>query len=71
LIKQHHEYLQSLESKEHVITEGIFSGSGGILILKGDSDSVGLLDADPAIKEGIVSVNTKKLWIAKGSFCEQ
>ena len=52
-----------------VITEGFFSDSGSILVVKGDLEQ-GLLDADPAIKQGIVSVDIRKLWIAKGSFCE-
>ena len=29
-----------------------------------------LFESDPAVQHGIISVESKKLWIAKGSFCE-
>ena len=69
ILQQHQQYLQSLKDNDSVITEGFFSDSGSILVVKGDLER-GLLDADPAIKQGIVSVDIRKLWIAKGSFCE-
>ena len=69
VLKQHHEYIQSLANTADVITEGIFPAYGSILVLKEELNS-SLLDSDPGVKQGVVSVDVKKLWIAKGSFCE-
>ena len=53
-----------------MITEGIFEPTGGILILKGELNDDPFV-SDPAVQHGIISVDRKKLWIAKGSFCER
>lgn len=55
---------------EIIVTEGIFEPKGSILILKGEMND-NLFESDPAVQQGIISIETKKLWIAKGSFCEQ
>lgn len=70
ILMQHHGYIKGLKDTLNVITEGVFEPNGNILIAK-DNVSDEILESDPAVKQGIISVERKKLWIAKGSFCEQ
>jgi|SRR5688572_15228728 len=70
ILKQHHEFVLALKKSGNIITEGIFESGGSILILKGEMND-NLFESDPAVQHGIISIETKKLWIAKGSFCEQ
>lgn len=68
---KHDDYLKEVAKKADVVTEGIFGEfDGGILIIKGDFAKE-LLEADPAIQEGLLTLDVKTLWIAKGSFCEK
>lgn len=69
MLKQHQEFVQALNKGGNVITEGIFEPTGSILILKGELTGDPFV-SDPAIQNGIISIDRKKLWIAKGSFCE-
>jgi uncharacterized protein YciI len=69
ILKQHEELVLGLKKNGNVITEGIFEPTGGILILKGELND-DLFIADPAVQHGIISMDRKRLWIAKGSFCE-
>lgn len=69
--KKHFEYMQKLAQSGDVITEAIFGEQdGGILIMKHDL-STEVIERDPAVMEGLLEVDIKKLWIAKGSFCEK
>ena len=70
ILKQHYEFVFALKKSGNMITEGIFEPKGSILILKGEIND-NLFESDPAIQHGIISIERKKLWIAKGSFCEQ
>ena len=69
ILKQHQEFVLGLKKRGNVVTEGIFEPSGGILILKGELNDDPFV-SDPAVQHGIISMDRKKLWIAKGSFCE-
>ena len=40
-----------------------------ILIINGELPEESI-ESDPAIQEGLLTLDVKKLWIAKGSFCE-
>ena len=54
-----------------VVSEGVFGpNEGGILILK-DSVTADLFSNDPGVQQGLIDVEVKKLFIAKGSFCEK
>jgi uncharacterized protein YciI len=67
---KHDDYLKEIGKKANVVTEGIFGEfDGGILIINGDLP-VASIESDPAIQEGLLTLDVKKLWIAKGSFCE-
>lgn len=45
------------------------NSSGGVIIYRGEDKSAWLND-DPLVSSGTLSIDTKQLWIAKGSFCE-
>lgn len=68
-LKRHQAFVSELAENGNLISEGIFEPSGNILILRDTTSST--LDSDPAVKQGFLSAETKKLWIAKGSFCEK
>lgn len=71
LINQHDKFLLSMVSKGDVVTEAIFGErDGGILILKNDAMKE-TFSEDPGVQQGLIDVDIKKLFIAKGSFCEK
>lgn len=68
--KKHDDYLKQIVKTGNVITEGIFPPrDGGILIMKGDVDPA-IIEQDPSLSEALLSVEMKRLWVGKGSFCE-
>jgi uncharacterized protein YciI len=70
LLKKHRQYVNDELNKGNVISSGAFQPSGEILILKqGTMDR--FLENHDASKAGALLPETKKLWIAKGSFCEK
>jgi uncharacterized protein YciI len=67
--KGHSEYLQSVFGN-HIIAEGhLGEGSGSILVLR-EEPAKEVLDQDPALKNSSLTYTVKKLYIARGSFCE-
>jgi uncharacterized protein YciI len=71
VIKQHNEYLQKLVKDGIIISEGPFDSKGnGVLVLRADVTKE-IVDADPAVNTGSLKFEMKKLYIAKGSFCEK
>ena len=71
LWKKHEDYINRLVPSGNVITEGVFdSQEGGILVMKGEL-SPDVLESDPAVSGGILLPEIKKLWVAKGAFCEK
>lgn len=70
LLKKHEEYMKQLTANSQVITRGSFGDQeGSILVLNGEMQTE-TLENDPAVKGGTMLFELKKLWIAKGSFCE-
>jgi uncharacterized protein YciI len=70
LLKNHEAYVKQLSANSQFITRGSFGDAeGSILVLKGDVQTEAL-ENDPAVKGGTLLFEIKKLWIAKGSFCE-
>ena len=64
------DFITNLKATADVITEGSFGDTGeGILVLKNKQENKSL-EADPAVKEGRLSLDIKQLYIAKGAFCE-
>ncbi len=72
ILKRHDDYIKEQFSKTgNVIAEGIFGDyDGGILILKGELQKE-IIEADPGVQEALLQFDIKKLWVAKGSFCEK
>jgi uncharacterized protein YciI len=71
IIKKHDDYLKQLGTTGNVVTEGTFGDhDGGILVMKGDVQRE-IFESDPGVQEGLLELDIKKLYIAKGSFCEQ
>jgi len=69
--KRHDDYIEEIAESGNVISEGVFANSdGGTMILKGDLDQE-LIMNDPAVQNGIIQPDIKKIWVAKGSFCEK
>lgn len=71
ILRRHEAYIKEKFSKTgNIITEGIFGNDGGILVLKGDLQKE-IFETDPGVQEALLQVEVKKLYIAKGSFCEK
>jgi uncharacterized protein YciI len=71
IFKKHDEYLKQLEATGNVIAEGIFGDTdGGIIVLKGELRQE-VFENDPGVTEMLLEFQIKKLWVAKGSFCEK
>jgi uncharacterized protein YciI len=67
----HDEYVKELGNKLPVIAEGIFGERDGSMLVIREEPSLSLLEADPGVQQGLLELDVKKLWIAKGAFCEQ
>lgn len=68
---KHDEYLKEIKKTGNVIAEGTFGESdGGILIMKGKVQPE-VIENDPAVREGLLEIWVKELYVAKGSFCEK
>jgi uncharacterized protein YciI len=71
IFKRHDDYLKGIIKTGNVVAEGIFGDSeGGILVIRGDLQNE-VIETDPAVREGLLEIEIKKLWIAKGAFCEK
>jgi uncharacterized protein YciI len=71
LIRQHEAYVRDVTDSLSVVSEGVFGpNEGGILIVK-DSVASDAFSNDPGVQQGLLDVQVKKLFIAKGSFCEK
>ncbi len=71
LFGKHDRYVKDMMKDGNTIAEGSFGDSeGGIWIVKGELDKE-TIEKDPAVREGFIELDIKKLYIAKGSFCEK
>ena len=71
LIRTHEAFLKEHTDPADIVTEAIFSeNEGGILIVKGDFNS-DTFSEDPAVQQGLIHMDIRKLYIAKSSFCEK
>ncbi len=70
-LKEHDEYIKRLVAAGNVITEAsLGDDEGNILVMKGDVKNE-VINQDPSVQKQIISSDIKKLYIAKGSFCEK
>ena len=71
IIKRHDDYIKQIVASGNLVTEGIFGeNEGGILVIKGDLQPE-VIESDPGVQEGLLHFQIKKLFIAKGAFCER
>ena len=71
LFGKHDDYLKEIKKTGNVLAEGTFGeNEGGILVMKGEIQSE-VIENDPAVREGLLELNRKQLYIAKGAFCEK
>ena len=73
ILSRHESYIkEKFSASGNVVTEAIFGPhDGGILILKGEAPEKEIFENDPGVQEMLLQFEIKKLWIAKGSFCEK
>jgi len=70
-MEKHNNFTREIIKGGKVITEaGFGANGGGILVFNGEIDS-SILESDPGVREGLLETQVKKLYIAKGSFCEK
>lgn len=65
----HREYLKATFNSRVVAEGRLGDGSGSILVLRDEPQS-NVLDEDPSVKGSQMTYSLKKIFIAKGSFCE-
>jgi uncharacterized protein YciI len=70
-VKKHNEFVRTIASGGNVITASSFGGlDGGVLVMKGEVQQEVILQ-DPSVIAGLFEPEFKKLWIARGAFCEK
>ena len=71
IIGQHEKFMRERVDPSKIVTEAIFGDNeGGILIVK-DELPADLFAQDPGVQQGLLDVDTRKLYIARKSFCEK
>lgn len=69
-MSNHDLYVNELVKTGNVLNAGTFANTdGATLVMKGDLDP-DVIDQDPAVKTGFLEPTIKKIWVGKGSFCE-
>ncbi len=70
-LKNHEQYFKRLAPQADIIQDGTFgTAEGGIMVVRGELNRE-LIEQDPAVQKGFLEFEIKKLYIAKGSFCEK
>ena len=69
-LSEHRQLVQEESENGNVVTAGEFKPSGNILILKTGVKEK-FLAKNLAVQGGLLKPEVKKLWIARGSFCEK
>lgn len=70
-VKAHTGFVRKIAEGGNVVAHSLFGGlDGAILVMRGDLQQEVILQ-DPAVTAGLFEPVFKKLWIAKGSFCEK
>jgi len=71
LLKKHDDYLKEIQKTGNVVAEGTFGDTeGGILVIKGDLNKT-VIESDPAVQEGLLEIEIKKWFVARGAFGEK
>ncbi|MBL7850520.1 MAG: hypothetical protein JNN04_06430 [Cyclobacteriaceae bacterium] len=67
--QDHRDYLTSSFGEKMVAEGQLGDGSASILVLREEPSAL-TLDQDPAVKSSMLAYTVKKIFIARGSFCE-
>lgn len=67
--QDHRDYLRS-SFGTNVIAEGELGEGAGSMVVLREEPETRTLDLDPAVKSALLTYTVKKLFIARGSFCE-
>ncbi len=71
LFNKHDNYLKEIKQTGNVVAEGIFGNSeGGVLVMRGELNRA-VIEADPAVNAGLLEIEIKKWYCAKGAFGEK
>lgn len=71
IIREHEDQMKKLSATGNLVTSASFGDNeGGIVVLKGETDK-SVFEADPGVQQGLLELTFKKLYIAKGAFCEK
>jgi len=71
LLKKHDDYLKEIQKTGNVVAEGVFGDTeGGILIIKGELNRA-VIESDPAVHDGLLEIEIKKWFVARGAFGEK
>lgn len=70
LITKHEEYWKSYHTKNPLVTFASFGDDDGDILITATTVDETMLIHDPAIVAGLIQFEKKKIFIAKGSFCE-
>jgi uncharacterized protein YciI len=70
-VEEHNKFVKELAKGGNVVTHAVFGGiDGAMLVMKGEVSQEVIME-DPAVKAALFDVEFKKVYIAKGSFCEK
>jgi uncharacterized protein YciI len=70
-VRKHNDFIRKLATGGNVVTSASFGGlDGGIVVMKGELQQEAILQ-DPSVVAGLFEPEFKKLFIAKGAFCEK
>lgn len=70
-VEQHRQFVKKLAVTGNVIASGIFGDvDGALVVMRGQVEDAVFLE-DPAVKEALYVPDVKKLYIARGAFCEK
>jgi uncharacterized protein YciI len=70
LITKHEEYWKLYHAKNPLVTFASFGDDDGDILIAASTVDETILIHDPAIVAGLIQFEKKKIFIAKGSFCE-
>jgi uncharacterized protein YciI len=70
LMKKHHDFIRLLPA-ENLLTEAFLGDENDSVLILRNEVTLLHLEPDAAVAEGLLQPVLKKLWVAKGSFCEK
>jgi hypothetical protein len=69
-MRKHHDFIRLLPA-ENLLTEAFLGDENDSVLILRNEVTLLHLEPDAAVAEGLLQPVLKKLWVAKGSFCEK